>query len=323
MNSLILPSRYIPQEASKKLSYEEVVHSFLNNEEFENEVLRLKNLTETSIRVYKTSFRIFKTYLKENNVNIIREEDIKGFEEHLKNKRLSVFTVISHLSAVKSLFSFLSTRNLYPDVAKEIRVPKKPKGFMRDSLTKEQAQRLLKSASGDDVISKRDFAILNILLRCGLRSIEIVRTDIEDVRYKNGTPVLLIHGKGRDCKDEFVVLTKEALGSIEDYLSLRGKAKQYEPLFLSHGNRSEEEGRLQTRSIRRMVKKYLQKIGLNNSRLTCHSLRHTFATLALENNAPLLAVQRAMRHSNINTTTIYTHMLNRLTDGAENYIDLE
>ena len=71
-----------------------------------------------------------------------------------------------------------------------------------------------------------------------------------------------------------------------------------------------------------MVKECLKNIGLNEKELTCHSLRHTFATLALANNAPLLAVQKAMRHSNINTTTIYTHMADRLKHGAEQYIDI-
>ena len=196
---------------------------------------------------------------------------------------------------------------------------------MRDALTKKQAQQLLESVKGKDVAAKRDLAVLNILIRCGLRSIEIERADIGDIRFQKGTPVLFVHGKGRDSKDEFVVLTQKALSTIQDYLSLRGVTTQHDPLFGSHGNRCDQErsGRFHTRSIRRMVKKHLKNIGLNNARLTCHSLRHTFATLAFENNAPLLAVQKAMRHSNINSTLIYTHLLDRLTNGAETYIDLE
>ena len=127
--------------------------------------------------------------------------------------------------------------------------------------------------------------------------------------------------KGRDSKDEYVVLTNEALRAIRSYLSLRGRVNENEPLFASHGNRN-NKGRLTTRSIRRMVKESLKLIELDEKELTCHSLRHTFATLALANNAPLLAVQKAMRHSNINTTTIYTHMADRLENGAEQYIDI-
>jgi len=329
MNSVALTPGILCQEQQEQRpaneKFEAIVDMFLNGERLENEILELKRIAESSARVYKSSFRIFKSYLNERNVKLITERDVVDFENDLKNQGLSVFTVIAHLSAIKSFFSTLATRGLYPDVSKNIKVPKRPKGFMRDSLTKEQAQQLLKSASGNDILAKRDFAILNILLRCGLRSIEIERADVGDVRFQKGVPVLFVHGKGRDSKDDFVVLTKEALSSIQDYLELRGSIKASDPLFGSHGNRSdlENSGRFQTRSIRRMVKKYLKQVGLNNAQLTCHSLRHTFASLALENNAPLLKVQRAMRHSNINTTTIYLHLADRLTDGAESYIDLD
>lgn len=305
--------------------FQNTADSFLQGEELEDKVLELKRISDSSIRVYKSSLLLLKTHLKEKGVTLITEEDIVGFEQSLKNKNFSVFTVISHLSAIKSFFSTLATRGLYPNVAENVRVPKKPKGFMRDTLTKIQAQALLKSALGESVIEKRNFAVLNILVRCGLRSIEIERADVGDVRYQNGVSVLYVHGKGRDSKDEFVVLTEESLATINAYLELRSNVKKQDPLFGSHGNRGDKKrsGRFQTRSIRRMVKHHLIKIGLNNTRLTCHSLRHTFATLALENNAPLLAVQKAMRHANINTTTIYTHMLDRLTGGAESYIDLD
>lgn len=293
-------------------SFAELVTIFMNN----------KDLKSTSVKAYCASFNQFTIYLKNKNISLVTEQNIKEFKDYLLNKKLSVFTVISHLSALKSLFSFVSIRNLYPDVAKEIKVPKKPKGFMRDALTKNQAGLLIKSAEGTDIISKRDFAIISILLRCGLRSIEIIRANIGDVRQSSGIPILQVHGKGRDCKDEFVVLTEEALSALNAYISERGKYNSEEPLFSSHGPRN-KKGRLTTRSIRRMVKSYLKTIGVNNNRITCHSLRHTFATLALANNAPLLAVQQAMRHANINTTTIYTHMADRLTNGAERYVDIK
>jgi len=312
-------------QATNSEKYKKLTANFLNSEELENEVLRIKRIKESSIRVYKSSLGVFKSFMRKRNVTLITENDIISFEEFLKTQKLSVFTVIAYLSSIKSFFSVLSNRGLYPDITKGIKTPKKPRGFQRDSLTKTQAQQLLTSAQGDDIISKRDLAVLNILLRCGLRSIEIERADVGDIRYQKGVPVLFVQGKGRDSKDDFVVLTQQALSSIQNYLILRENPKQTDPLFGSHGNRGdlENSGHFQTRSIRRMVKKHLKLIGLNNARLTCHSLRHTFATLAFENKAPLVSVQKAMRHSNINSTLIYTHLLDRLTNGAESYIDLD
>lgn len=303
---------------STALSVEPSYPSF---DELVNLFLSCKDLKPSSKQSYIASFAQFESYLKEMDVILPREYEIKQFKDYLTQKKLSVFTVISHLSALKSLFSFLATRNVYPDIAKYIKVPKKPKEFMRDPLTKEQAKQLMMSAKGDSLIEKRDYAIISTLLRCGLRSIEIIRANISDVRQSGGTPVLWVHGKGRDSKDEFVVLTNEALSAIREYLSLRSKFDNDAPLFASHGPRN-ANGRMTTRSIRRLIKNHLKAIDIADDRLTCHSLRHTFATLALANNAPLIAVQKAMRHANINTTTIYTHMQDRLISGAEHYIDI-
>lgn len=306
-----VPNTFSITDTNERLSFEVLINTFLQSKD-------LKASSEVS---YRSSFGQFTYYLVDNSITAPTEKDIKNFKEYLINRRLSVFTVISHISAIKSLFSFLATRHLYPNIANDIKSPKKPKEFMRDALTKAQAQKLLKSISGNDIIAKRNYAIISTLLRCGLRSIEIVRADIGDIRRCNGTPVLWVHGKGRDSKDEYVVLTNEALKAIRAYLSLRGVVTENEPLFSSHGPRN-DKGRLTTRSIRRMVKEQLKIIDLDEKELTCHSLRHTFATLAIANNAPLIAVQKAMRHSNINTTTIYTHMADRLENGAEQYIDL-
>lgn len=306
----LIPTDLVESTQDKR-SFEQLVDIFLNR----------KDLKPTSVKSYISSFNQFRLYLKSRGISMVTEQEIKEFKDHLINNNLSVFSIISHLSALKSLFSFLATRDLYPDIAKEIKVPKKPKGFMRDALTKKQAQTLLASITNDDLVSRRDFALLNILLRCGLRSIEIIRADVGDVRQSDGVPVLWVHGKGRDCKDEFVVLTDEAYSAICNYIAVRGKIGANTPLFPSHSNRNNDE-RLTTRSIRRIVKARLKAIGIYSDRLTCHSLRHTFATLALANNAPLLAVQKAMRHTNINTTTIYTHMVDRLKNGAEHYIDI-
>lgn len=311
MNYAIAMSQNNQVQSTSKQTFEQLAAIFLSN----------KDMKASSRIAYASSFKQFTMYLQERSITEVNELDVKEFKDYLTNKKLSMFTIISHISALKSLFTFLAVRGLYPNIAKDIKTPKKPREFMRDPLTKDQAQKLIKNASGDDIAAKRDFAIISILLRCGLRSIEIVRADIGDIRQSSGTPVLWVHGKGRDSKDEFVVLTNEALTAINDYLMMRPKTKPHDPLFASHGHHN-NNGRLTTRSIRRLVKDHLKSIGINNNRLTCHSLRHTFATLALANNAPLIAVQQAMRHANINTTTIYTHMQERLTKGAEQFIDI-
>ena len=167
---------------------------------------------------------------------------------------------------------------------------------------------------------KRDFAILNLLIRTGLRTIELIRANIEDIRQNSGEAVLWIHGKGRDNKDEFVILTNDALKPIYEYLQLRGKTTDSEALFTSLSDRNTNK-RLTTRSISRIVKSSLIKIGLNSDKLTAHSLRHTAITLSLLAGASIQEAQALGRHANINTTMIYSHNINRVINAPEYKID--
>jgi len=109
--------------------------------------------------------------------------------------------------------------------------------------------------------------------------------------------------------------TRETIIAFKTALQNKGL-----PLFASTSNRN-SGGRLTTRTIRGLVKKQLRGIGLDDSRKSAHSLRHTFATLALSNGAPVTQVQEAMRHKDISTTMVYVHLMNRLKNAAERYVD--
>ena len=104
-----------------------------------------------------------------------------------------------------------------------------------------------------------------------------------------------------------------------DYLKDRKHPKADQPLFVSHSNRAKEK-RLTTRSIRRLVKNQLRKAGLVSEKLSAHSLRHTCATIALGNGADVVSVKDMLRHTNINTTMIYIHSLDRIKKGAERFV---
>ena len=171
-----------------------------------------------------------------------------------------------------------------------------------------------------DIHGKRDFAIINLLVRTGLRTIEIQRANIEDINQSGGVSKLHIQGKGRDTKDEYVLLTQSSLKPIMDYLQHREEAKDTDPLFTSISDRNNGK-RMTTRSLSRIVKGALIDAGINSKRLTAHSLRHTAITTALLAGASLQEVKTMARHADINTTLIYSHNIERGTNGAEYKID--
>lgn len=134
--------------------------------------------------------------------------------------------------------------------------------------------------------------------------------------------MLMVKGKGRDEKDNFVVLTDKAYQPLQEYLDCR-KAKSGQPLFTSESNNS-KGGRMTTRTISHIAKAAMQAIGLNSRAYTAHSLRHTAGTNILRAGGTLEMVQLTLRHANPATTRIYTSTIDeerRLAASGESLLD--
>jgi len=283
--------------------------------------IRSQDVKTSSKETYRKSLKQFLLYSTERNLQDPTREDILNYKTYLLNdKKLSPTTVTSYLVAVRKFFEWVESEKLYPNIAKSIKGAKRPKGFRKDVLTVAQIKDVLSNIDRSDLEGKRDYALINLLVRTGLRTIEIQRALIEDLRQEGGEAVLFIQGKGRDLKDDFVLLTNETLKPIREYLKERGKVGEKDPLFSSHSNKNKGKG-LTTRSIRRIVKERLKEIGIDDRRLSAHSLRHTAITLSLLGGATLQEAQTLARHSDINTTLIYAQNISRVNNAPERKID--
>lgn len=279
-------------------------------------------IKDSSKTTYRRSLKQFIEYCNEFTIAEPVREDVVYYKDYLQEKKLSILTINNYIVIIRKYFEWLEFKNYYKNISKLIKGKKRKPGFNKDPLTKNQASELLRSIDLTSDIGKRDYAIINLMIRTALRTIEVINADIGDIRQESGESVLWVLGKGHSSKDDFVVLTDKALKAIQNYLSTRKGLKNHSPLFISYSNKNKGD-RLTTKTIRRLVKERLKRIGINTSRISAHSLRHTFATLALENDAPIHQIKDAMRHSNISTTMIYSHNRNRVKDGAEKYIDLD
>ncbi len=232
--------------------------------------------------------------------------DILCYKDTLLADGLSSLTINSYLVVVRKFFSFLEAYKLYPNIAKGIKTLKKEKGFKKAHLSDSDSSALLNYEQQEQ--SLRDFAIVNLILRTGLRTIEVVRADIGDITYKGGRRVLLVWGKGHTEKDNFVVLTDKAYTPLKEYLSTRKLAKAGDPLFISDSRRN-RGGRLTTRTISGICKDALRGIGIDSHEYTAHSLRHTTACAILKHGGQLTDAQEVLRHASPVTTQIYTESI--------------
>ena len=251
------------------------------------------------------------------DIDALETSDIVTFKKELMTK-LSPGTVSTYLKGVKSFYRWAESDG-FPDVASKVKGAKLSRDFKKDTLTRDQAKRLLKEANGESEQEKRDYAILSLMLRTGLRDIEVARADVGDIKPHSGVMVLFVHGKGRSEKDDFVVLTDALLADINRYLDSRGPLSPTDPLFASTSNRN-KGGRLTTRSVSGIVKNALRSIGLDSERYTAHSLRHTSVTYALMAGATLEETQKMARHADISTTMRYAHHVDRVRSAAENWV---
>lgn len=279
------------------------------------------DIRQSSKNTYQRQLKEFFAWSLKQGAGDLSREHLLRYKEYLKNERhLAAFTIGGYLTAMRRFFEWLEASKMYPNIARGIKGPARKRGFKKDALTVEQAKLIIGSIKRTTLTGKRDFALINLMLRTGLRTIEIARAQREDVRRQGGESVLFIHGKGRDSKDELVLLTEHTLGPIEEYLKARGGVKNEDSLFVSHSTKNFGE-RLTTRSVSRIVKTRFRAVDLDDSRLTAHSLRHTAITLSLLAGATPQEARAMARHADINTTLVYAHNIDRIKQAPEKKID--
>ena len=230
----------------------------------------------------------------------------------------SNLSVAGYLVALRRFYEWCEGNKLYPNIAKGIKSPRRKNAYLKEHLRENQIIEFLAHFEGNP----RDYAIVNLLLRTGLRCIEVVRANVEDITFKGGQRILKIWGKGRDEKDNFVVLTDKAYQPIKAYLDTRGNTTLKEPMFVSTSNRN-QKGRLTTRTISKICKDGFRAIGIDGKEYTAHSLRHTTAVMLLKNGT-LSDVQSVLRHASPATSQIYTKSIEeelRLVNPSEMKLD--
>lgn len=271
-----------------------------------------------TIETYKRAIRQFIKYISSKGINSPTREDVIDFREMLK-ETCKPATVQGYIIAVRLFFQWTEQEGIYPNIAQHIKGAKITKEHKKDYLTSSQAKALLEAVERDIIQGRRDYAILALMITGGLRDIEVSRANIEDLRTLGDNTVLYLQGKGREERAEYVKVPPEVEKAIRASLADRPNAEIKDPLFISLSNNSKGQ-RLTTRSISGIVKTRLRNAGYDSDRLTAHSLRHTAVTLALISGNSLQEVQQFARHSNISTTQIYAHNLDRANNKCESAI---
>lgn len=263
---------------------------------------------ETTIKGYFTCIRQFIKWLEYNGITQPERENIKAYRDHLSGSGLATGTQAQYLRAVKHFFKWTASEGLYPNIADNIHGAKvRHDVHKKDALERDDVAKIAATIDRSDETGKRLYAMYLLTVVCGLRTIEINRADVNDLKTVGGVTYLYLQGKGHDDKDAPVLLIDEVKAAIDDYLQIRStKPTAKTPLFTSTSNRS-QGNRIATTTISTMLKELLVNAGYNSDRLTAHSLRHTSGTGAHKAGIDLYGVQHLMRHVDPATSEIYIH----------------
>ncbi len=250
-------------------------------------------------------------------------EGVKAYKKHLMETRgLHQVSVSTYLTALRRFCQYLVDIGLLTEnPAREVKGNRRPSTHSRSVLTKTEIDRLLETVDAVTQIGKRDRAIIYLMLFAGLSEIEIVRADVQDLEQTLMGWYLRVQGKGHTVKDQQVPIDPPVMDAIRLYLDTRGRIRPEDPLFVSHGHRSEGQ-RLNTRSVRSRISGYLKEAGLKRPGITPHSLTHTAALLWLNDGMSVEEVRQRMRHGTLDTTMIYFKKQGLLTRDPEELKDL-
>ncbi|KPJ54627.1 hypothetical protein AMJ47_03985 [Parcubacteria bacterium DG_72] len=282
--------------------------------------LQTNNYSEETLYNYERDLKIFKNFLNESGINFdkIDKKSILNYKAYLlsidrktaqnkekSKKKLSGFSINRNLSALRSYLKFLiKTDYNAPISPTSIELVKTIKKHPRIS-DFEDIVRLIESPSRfekNKSIAARNRAMLEILFSTGMRISELLNLKKEQI---DKTGRIFIRGKGR--KERFVYLTPRAQEYLNKYLEMRGiKDSPYLFLPFKGKNINNKDRKISPNYLQEKVKKYRELLGLNVP-LSCHSIRHAFATYLAESGANPAAIQILLGHESLDTTTRYVN----------------
>jgi len=270
-----------------------------------------RNASDLTIKSYREDLMDMADFLTEEKATKLlpREvtpTDLRGYVAALHEAGYARTSISRKLASLRSFFKFAIRQGFAENnPAQPLRNPRGQR-TLPHFLTAEEVDRLLDAPKLSDAAGLRDKAILEVMYSAGLRVSEVVGMNDRDIDLAEGA--VRIRGKGR--KERIGSLGRYAIRALKAYYPARirkvtegqPERQQDQPTFTNKFGQ-----RLTTRSVGRMLEKYILECGLD-TRTTPHTLRHSFATHLLDRGADIRSVQEMLGHKSLATTQIYTHV---------------
>lgn len=279
-------------------------------DQLKKDFLNYIDVSTKTQETYQNGLNAFYEYIYTKDIKNPSREDILGFREYIK-EYLSVSTVNTYMIGIRNFFKWLEYSGIYENITENVKGLKISDTHRKESLTQDQCQKILEKAK-----DRREKAIFLLAITCGLRANELVNIRLGDFKLKQDKICLYVLGKGRDFKEDFVIIPEKLYKYIQEYIQ---EYDIIDYLFVSNSNNN-NNGKLTTKTIRLIVKNMFKRVGINGNEYSLHSCRHYFATMSIKSGQDIREVSQALRHKSLSTTTIYLHDLEMLNNSCSNRV---
>ena len=277
---------------------------------FIHQIENEKNYSKHTVLSYETDLMQFFNYLMKSIKNVtIREIShltLRKYVVNLKENKYSRKSIARKTSTIRSFFKYLLKERLIDSNPSLNLITPKIDKKLPNFLYIQEINKLIDSIESEKPQGIRDKTIIEMLYGTGMRVSEMINININDIDLDE--QIVRVFGKG--SKERILPLSNPCMEAIKNYLVIR---KKY---YMKKNSRLNDNkalllnrfgGKLTTRSICRIINKYMEMSGLNK-KISPHVLRHTFATHLLGGGADLRSVQELLGHESLSTTQIYTHI---------------
>ena len=278
-----------------------------------------KNYSPHTIESYRKALSQFEAYIIEEfgddvNVELLDSEDVRPFLGWLDDKNFKRNSLRQKVSAIKSFFKYCVKKGLIEfNILSSIATPKREKK-LPSYLMKGEVDELMNNFDDEDIIQLRNKALTELLYSSGLRISEALNLNINELNLS--TKTIRVMGKGR--KERIVPVGNKALIALNKYIARRSellKDSSEKALFLTSKGK-----RLYQVAAYRFMNKSMRNV-TECKQKSPHTLRHSFATHLLQAGYDIRTVQELLGHSDVATTMIYTHVLNKGGKGVISPLD--
>ena len=259
--------------------------------EFLNYLKDERNYSDKTILNYKMDLENFYNYINKKKTKKIDFDFLQVYIENLSQKKYSTKSIQRHISSLKSYFKFLYNKNYINVNPAELLCLPKNEIKLPNYLTIIDLEKIYELD-----LSLRDKLIVELLYSTGIRLSELVNIKISDINFYDKTIKVL--GKGN--KERYVLFGSVCSKLLKEYINNENRVYL---LLNKNGNKLSERG------VEYIIEKIFKSVNVH-AKLTPHTLRHTFATHMLDNGCDLVTVQKLLGHSDLSTTSIYTHISN-------------